>query len=131
MAEDQENAPKKESAEVFKSAKSYIFFPMKKFEFVVEVGTICFGKVAEKWFEGQIMHVNAKKNTVLFRRITRSASGRVELSLAEDTSVWIPCTDLHRLDTEPSDGAEIRRAEVPVSHDFLTDPSPLNFDILK
>jgi len=93
MAEDQENAPKKESA-----------------EFVVEVGTICFGKVAEKWFEGQIMHVNAKKSTVLFR-VTRSAIGRVNFVDVANPMIWIPNTDLHTLDTDPSDGAEVRRAK--------------------
>jgi len=79
--------------------------------FVVEVGTICFGKVSEVWFEGQIMHIT-KKNKVLFRRITRSASGQVSFSLAEDASFWILYTDLHNLETEPSDGAEVRRAEI-------------------
>jgi len=84
--------------------------PQKESEFTVEVGVRCFGKVNGKWFEGQIVYHSAKKQKLLFR-VERSAIGRVNFVDVANPMVWVGEDQFHALDTDPTDGCEVRKAK--------------------
>jgi ubiquitin carboxyl-terminal hydrolase 47 len=94
MAEDQENVvPQKEAV-----------------EFVLECGVRCLGKVNGKWFQGQVTHVKTNGKEALFR-VDRSAIGRVNFVDVNNDFLWLPATDFHPLEADPTDGCEIKRAK--------------------